>query len=107
MPQPAISHGVHGPWPNHRLETAAASAPTANPGAAPTAKPVMRTTSVVATTFGIGVRTRRPATASAASAATSATSRAGGRERSYQANPPRSAMASRAYAYASQLIACP
>src|SRR5215212_171357 len=46
--------------------------------------------SVVATTLGIAARTSRPATASAARAATSATSRAGGRERSYQATPPTS-----------------
>ena len=43
--------------------------------------------SVVATTFGIGASTSRPATASAASAATSAIIRAVGRERSYQAKP--------------------
>ena len=88
MPHPAISHGVHGPCPSHMLEIAAASAPTAKPGAAPTANPVISTMSVVATTFGIGVKTSRPATASAASAATRATMRAGGRERSYQAKPP-------------------
>ena len=49
---------------------------------------MISTMSVVATTFGIGAKTSRPATASAASAATSATIRAGGRERSYQAKPP-------------------
>ena len=59
-----------------------------SPGAAPSAYPVIRTMSVVATTFGIGARTSRPATASAARAATSATNRAGGRVRSYQAKPP-------------------
>ena len=34
MPQPAICQGVQGPWPSQRFETGAASAPTANPGAA-------------------------------------------------------------------------
>ena len=33
IPQPAICHGVHGPWPNQKFETSAASAPTAKPGA--------------------------------------------------------------------------
>ncbi len=36
-PQPAICHGVQGPWPNQKLETSAESAPTANPGAPPSA----------------------------------------------------------------------
>ena len=66
------------------LDTGAASAPTANPGPAPRAKPVIRAMSVVATTLGIGVSTRRPAIPSAARAATRATSRALGRLRSYQ-----------------------
>ena len=34
-PQPAICHGVQGPWEMKKFETSAATAPTAKPGAAP------------------------------------------------------------------------
>jgi hypothetical protein len=34
-PQPAICHGVHGPWEMKKFDTSAATAPTAKPGAAP------------------------------------------------------------------------
>ena len=60
--------------------------------------------SVVATTFGIGAKASRPATASAANAATSATILAGGRERSYQASPPTSTSPSSAYAVSCQVM---
>ena len=36
-PQPAICHGVHGPWPKKKFEVSPASAPTANPGPPPSA----------------------------------------------------------------------
>src|SRR5215208_1242775 len=90
MPQPAICHGVHGPCPSQKFETNPDSAPTANPGGPPRVKPAIRVMSVVGTTLGIGENATRPATEIAASAATSATVCEGGRERSYQANPPSS-----------------
>ena len=36
-PQAAICHGVHGPWPKKKFEVSPAIAPTANPGAPPSA----------------------------------------------------------------------
>ena len=36
-PQAAICHAVHGPWPRKTFDTSAVSAPTANPGTAPSA----------------------------------------------------------------------
>ena len=68
---------------------------------------MIRTMSVVATTFGIGARTRRPAIASAASAATRATKRALGRERSYHQKPATTISPSPANTAACQLIAAP
>ena len=85
-PQAAICHGVHGPWPMKMFETSGVIAPTANPGAPPSAYPDSSTMSVVGFTFGNGANASRPTTASAASAATSASTRADGRERSYHAN---------------------
>ena len=36
-PHAHICHGVHGPWPKNTLLASAATAPTANPGAPPSA----------------------------------------------------------------------
>jgi hypothetical protein len=36
-PQPAICHGVHGPWPKNTFDASAATAPAAKPGAPPSA----------------------------------------------------------------------
>src|SRR5918996_2903357 len=63
--------------------------------------------SVVARTLGIGAKRSRPAIARAARAATMATIRDGGRERSYQANPPTSTATRIAIVTACQLIASP
>src|SRR5262249_18971079 len=89
-PQAAICQGVHGPCPNQKLETSAASAPTAKPAAGPSAYPAKTTMSVVGLTLGKAAKAIRPAIASAASTATRARTWAGGRERSYQAKPPSS-----------------
>src|ERR671928_123674 len=51
--------------------------------------------SVVGLTFGIAAKASRPTTGSAARAATTATTRAGGRPRSYQAKPAARASARR------------
>src|SRR3954466_8625046 len=59
--------------------------------------------SVLGTTFGIGEKATRPATEIAARAATRATIWEGGRERSYQANPPSSVRVSTAITPACQL----
>src|SRR4051794_126691 len=106
-PHPAICHTVHGPCERKMLETIAVTAPTANPGTAPSAYPANRTMSVVGLTFGKAANASRPTTASAASAATTAITRAGGRSRSYQAKPHASATARRASEEACQLIAEP
>src|SRR3954452_197960 len=60
--------------------------------------------SVVGLTFGIAANASRPTTASAAIAATTATTRAGGRSRSYQPKPKASAMPSRTTEAACQLM---
>ena len=104
IPQAAICQGVQGPCPSQKFETRPASAPTAKPGAAPIAYPEKITMSVVATTFGIAAKARRPATASAASAATRATTCDGGRDRSYQANPASRTAPRTTKLQASQLI---
>ena len=36
-PQPAICHGVHGPWPKKKFDASPAIAPTAKPGPPPSA----------------------------------------------------------------------
>ena len=69
------------------LETTGVIAPTANPGAPPSAYPDSSTMSVVGFTFGNAANASRPTTARPAIAATSASTRALGRERSYQAKP--------------------
>src|SRR3954453_2880953 len=107
LPQAAICHGVHGPWPKNRFDTSAASAPTANPGAPPRAKPENSTMSVVGLTLGTAANAIRPITASAASAPTSASTRALGCLRSYQANPAASATASTSSDAGTQLIEPP
>ena len=81
-PQAAISQGVHGPWPKKKFEASAATAPTANPGPAPSAKPEMIAMSVRGLTLGSAPKATRPSAPSAASVATRATIRAGGRARS-------------------------
>src|SRR5262249_51058279 len=94
-----------GPCPSQKFDTSPERAPTANPGAAPREKPAISVMSVVGTTFGIGEKATLPATEIAASAATSATICEGGRERSYQANPPSRVAPRIAKAAASQVIA--
>ena len=60
--------------------------------------------SVVGLTFGMAAKARRPTTARAAIAATSASTRAGGRSRSYQAKPATRASASTTREDSCQLI---
>src|SRR5919197_3572691 len=92
-PHAPICHGVHGPWPKTRFEASAAIAPTAKPGAPPSAKPLSRTMSVVGLTLGSGAKATRPSAASAASVATSASTFDDGCARSYQAKPAARAIA--------------
>ena len=92
-PQPAICHGVHGPWPKKTFDASAATAPTTKPGAPPS--------DVAGDQHDVGGRLDvrgaakaiRPSAASAASVATSAITRADGCVRSYHANPAASASA--------------
>src|SRR4051794_4431005 len=85
--QPSICHGVHSPWPRKRLETNAASAPTAMPARRPSAAPATTQITVTGWTPGTGAKRTRPAAAAPASVATTATSRAESGPDSNQAAP--------------------
>src|ERR671923_1227579 len=102
-PQAPICHGVHGPWLKTKFELNAAIAPTAKPGAPPSAKPLRSTMSVIGLTLGSGANAMRPSAARAASVATSASTFDDGCARSYQPKPAASATARTAKAPSCQV----
>src|SRR5712691_1534590 len=86
-PHASICHGVHEPWPRKKLETNAATAPTAKPLRAPRAIPATTVITVTGCTPGMAANNTRPAAAAAASVAISTSSLDESGPRSSQAMP--------------------
>src|SRR5205085_1773557 len=88
-PHASICHGVQTPWPRKKLETSAATPPTAIPARIPSAAPAHTAITVTGWTPGIAAKSTRPAAATPPRVAMSASSFAESGPDSSHATPTR------------------